>query len=1145
MVVESAAPGYAGAAAGLQPGDILVRWRRPAGSPDHPPADWRPLATFFDWCRVENEELPRGDVLFEIRRGPETRTAILGLARHGLTVHPAMGAEDERAFLDALAQRRTGQAEAAIAGWTELAERFSSSGNAPRAAWLHYRIGLEEGQLGHDAASLVHLEAAGRIAPETTELVFRLLLLKDSAISFFFMNQVEQGIAVLDEALRISDGFAGFPVTRANLLRQKAFFLRRLNRLQEAEDHLRAAQAVIREAAPDSLMAGWIAFNLGGLLSERGFPAQAEEQFRQALAIRERLLPNQIEVPECLDSLGYVLRAQGRLEEAESFHRRAQAMWDTLKPESLQAANTLNNLGILVRERGRLEEAAGMHRRALDILAKAAPGSLTEADCRISLGLICLDRGQWEDAEGYFRQALAIQSREAPGSLPMSASLNNLGVVERERGNLDLAGEYFRQALAIREKLAPESVRLALSLHNLGYVDQLQGRPEAAGAHYRRALELWEKLSPESEDAAWTMVNLGFLRQKEGDPDAAAGLWRKALAIAQARAPQSLLAARVLQNLGGIAKDRRDPAQARLYFQQALEIVRGLAPGSVMEGELESDLGHLARGAGQGEAALEHFERAVAALDLQVERFGGTEADRLAFRSKNRSYNQDLVWQLLDLERPEAAFHALERYRARTFLQLLAERDLLAGDIPAELAEARQRLAREYDRLLREIDQLVPGRDPAVDREKHLALQNLQRQREEIVRQIVRSSPQLGELRYPEPLDYPQSAAALDPGTAVLAYLAGPARQTLFVFDRQRLRVFELPTGPMDLSQAVAEFRTAIVESWHRPGAAAKLRTQAAELYERLVRPAEPVIASAQRILILPDGPLHALPFGALWRRAGPGEYLVQWRPLHTAMSMTVYRQLQARRKRPGQPDKPTLIAACGDPAYPAEAAPSASGPIAPGGGADPGPLFAPLPSSRSEVTTLAAIFPGQTRVLLGREASEENARAVGTDARFIHFACHGVLDERYPLNSALVLSLPEHPDENRPNGLLQAWEIFERVRVDADLVTLSACQTGLGRESGGEGLVGLSRAFQYAGARSVLASLWNVADESTAELMKRFYTQLKADRSKDQALRLAQLNFIRRPIAVPDPRRPGHSRELDASHPFFWAGFELIGDWQ
>jgi CHAT domain-containing protein len=182
-------------------------------------------------------------------------------------------------------------------------------------------------------------------------------------------------------------------------------------------------------------------------------------------------------------------------------------------------------------------------------------------------------------------------------------------------------------------------------------------------------------------------------------------------------------------------------------------------------------------------------------------------------------------------------------------------------------------------------------------------------------------------------------------------------------------------------------------------------------------------------------------------------------------------------------------------------------------------------------VTRIARLFPGRARTYLGDEATEAHAKALDRDARYVHFACHGTLDERFPLNSALALSIPEAPAAGGDNGLLQAWEIFDKVRIDAELVTLSACDTALGKEMGGEGLLGLTRAFHYAGARSVLATLWGVSDTSTPRLMERFYTHLQAGKSRDEALRAAQLDFIR-----------GGG---DAAHPFRWAALQLSGDWR
>jgi CHAT domain-containing protein len=182
-------------------------------------------------------------------------------------------------------------------------------------------------------------------------------------------------------------------------------------------------------------------------------------------------------------------------------------------------------------------------------------------------------------------------------------------------------------------------------------------------------------------------------------------------------------------------------------------------------------------------------------------------------------------------------------------------------------------------------------------------------------------------------------------------------------------------------------------------------------------------------------------------------------------------------------------------------------------------------------VKSIAGLYGDGARVYVGEQATEGRVKAEARGARYLHFACHGFLDERLPLNSGLALTIPVPPVAGEDNGLLQAWEILEHVRLDADLVTLSACDSGLGKEMGGEGLIGLTRAFQYAGARSVVASLWSVYDRSTADLMRHFYGALRRGVPKDEALRRAQVALIQG-----GPQR---------SHPLSWAAFQLFGDWK
>jgi CHAT domain-containing protein len=278
--------------------------------------------------------------------------------------------------------------------------------------------------------------------------------------------------------------------------------------------------------------------------------------------------------------------------------------------------------------------------------------------------------------------------------------------------------------------------------------------------------------------------------------------------------------------------------------------------------------------------------------------------------------------------------------------------------------------------------------------------------------------------------------------------------------------------------------------------------------------------------VVSPDGPLHLLPFAALAASVAPPRYLVELKPLHTVLSATLFAELRAvRRARPAT--DPKLLVGFGDPAL-TSAQPSGARPVT--WAVTRSRALLPLPASRDEVQRIAALFGSAATTYVGPDASEERARALGLAPRYVHFAVHGLLNSRLPLDSALALSSPPTGATGRENGLLQAWEIFESVRLDADLVTLSACETGLGPDAGGEGLISLSRAFQYAGARTVLASLWAVSDRSTTDLMARFYAGLAQGLPKDEALQAAQIQSIHDP---------------SATHPFHWAAFQLNGDWK
>jgi CHAT domain-containing protein len=662
---------------------------------------------------------------------------------------------------------------------------------------------------------------------------------------------------------------------------------------------------------------------------------------------------------------------------------------------------------------------------------------------------------------------------------------------------------------------------------------------------WQRALARREQLAPGGLEVAAIVDNLGRAARARGDLVGAEVHHQQALVIREKKAVGSLSVAESLYQLGDLARVRGDAELARSRLRAALAIQERLAPGSADVASTLHALGLAHTDAGEPRPAVEALCAAVDALDAQRTRLGGTDEARSAFGLRYDEYHHDCMAALIGQDRPADAYHVLERSRARSLLQILAERDLtFSGTLPPEMARESRLTDAEYDRVQAAIAKLDPAQDHTQIETLLVRLRELRQKQEEIATRARETSPRFASLQYPQPFDLAAARNALDPGTALLAYSVGKETTVLFVvlpsaLPDSGLSVIPLDVGEKALREKVAAFRNAIL-----PRARTSRKTLTAlgaELYDLLVRPAEAQIGTGARLLVSPDGPLHSLPFGALVRRAAresnvAPQYLIEWRPIHLVASATLYAEIKRSR---GETPAASGLVAFGDPRYPRLA--KAEGIENPEvrSVVERGLELTPLPLTRDEVEGITRLFPGTSRTYLGAEATEERAKSLGRDVRYIHFACHGFLDERLPLNSALALTIPETPSEGQDNGLLQAWEVFDHVRIDADLVTLSACKTGLGTEMGGEGLLGLTRAFLYAGARSVVGSLWAVSDRSTPLLMKRFYAHLGSGHTRDEALRAAQIDLIRSKPAA------GKAWAASPSHPFHWAAFQLSGDWR
>jgi CHAT domain-containing protein/tetratricopeptide (TPR) repeat protein len=795
------------------------------------------------------------------------------------------------------------------------------------------------------------------------------------------------------------------------------------------------------------------------------------------------------------------LRAAGRLQEAEAGYAAALASLTRLAPESHALGLVLQEAGTSAWLADDLDLAMRRDRGALELFEKV--GAPTAG----ALNALATDAqvlGRLDEAEPLYLRALAAATSDRRRALYR----RNLAVLYRRRGELERSGELLRELLAFYGA-APDPrdlLDLAGTLRVLAAVERQQGDFRAAADHAQRAVEIIVERKPGSIAAADTLEELGLVRRDAGNLEGAAEAFTRALEVADA-----------LAGLGSVALARGDLDAAGAHYQGALERVRAIVPGHRLEAEALHALGRIESARGRPQAALARYRDALAIVEAMRGRLGGAHDARAGFTS----LYHELYWAPLDAlaaaGQASEAFALLERYRAQSLLGSMAERQLdFSADLPEPLERERRLLGVRHDSLLGKLG-AAPAEKRAGLREELLRLRRQQRELED---RIHAAAPRLAALQYPRTIDASGAAALLPPGAALLSYAVGPERSWVFAVGpgERPLRAVALPAGGDRLRRLLAGYRELVTT----PGArSARLELAGAELAAALLEPVAERVRAADHLIVVADGPLHLLPWAALPDPLAPDEPLIARRAVSLAASVTVLRELRAR---PAAAAK--ALVAFGDPLVPAAAA--ASGAALPGPVLRAGSQIGPLAWSREEALAVGALFGAEGAVFLGAEATEARLLEQAPTARRLHLACHALVDAALPLESSLVLSPPGAGAAAGENGLLQVWEIYQRLRLDADLVTLSACDTALGRELAGEGVLGLTRAFHYAGARTVVSSLWRVSDRSTAGLMRAFYRHLVDGASKAEALRRAQLEV-----------RRGAGR-----HPFYWAAFQVHGSW-
>lgn len=1077
LIVENLFTGSAAHEAGLRAGDRILSWSRPA--PCETGLCRGILTSEQELLDLATEVGPRGPVTLAGDRLGKTKSWVLRTRRWGLTVRPELPALLWLLYRQGLEASTAGDCNVADARWRQAADE---TGHSPAlSTWFLLRLATRQRMAGQwDLAQAAYRDA----------------------------------VAMAEQAGLDQLAAHGHREWARDLLRQSAW--------QEAREHLLFALRVHELAGDATLNQASTLFSLSFATSLGGDLDQAASQARQALALRERLAPESYVVALSLSALGALEVRRAEPSTARALLIRAVELHRRVAPPGPDLAGTLVNLGNVEDTLGAIAAARAAFAEALSIYDQTIPRSDGKARALAGMALLDLASGDLAQAEAGLEGAINLWSQVGGEPVNRAKALSGLAEIARKRGHLPMAESYLGQAFEIRQALAPASLELAVDLANLGALALDRKDFAKARRAFEQALAMQRQLAAGSPTVGSLLVSLGRVELlSKGSLERAEASIRSGLEQLETSAPVSLLRVGALVSLAGVREKQGFDREVLALLREAQTLTLRLAPDSATLAEILHRQGKLAqrlKKAGASELLCE----AVEVIERQRRQLGGSVEVRSTFELATERIYFACADAQVATGKAAAAFETTERSRACSFLALLDQRDL-AVDESAELAAQLRHLEAEDDRLQKELAAArARGSADVVALERKR--RDTRRQRETL----------RGKARHPyqalprSPLSLAEARAQLDSGTLLLAYFVGEESSLLFVVEAEPsgsthspnpgFAVHRLPVGREAIERWVTAFRS---KAGNRPDGPSLDSSGGDTLYGELLGPVEQAVARADRLLISPDGPLHALPFAAL--RHGQ-RFLVEDKALHLVASATVYAEF--RNRRGARPAHDFDLVAFGDPDY-GPAATTERGFLT-RAGATPR-LVAALPASREEVEAIGALFDRQ-RVLFGAEATEENAKALSGKARLLHFACHGLLDTASPLDSGLALS--PSGKAGAENGLLQAWEIFESLELSADLVTLSACETALGPEMGGEGLLGLTRSLHYAGARTVLASLWNVSDRSTAGLMKAFYGHLAAGRTKDEALRLAQLELLR-------------SGDGAFAHPYHWAAFQLYGDFR
>lgn len=863
--------------------------------------------------------------------------------------------------------------------------------------------------------------------------------------------------------------------------------------------------------------------------------------------------------------IGYAYRHLEQNDQSKKYYLESLELAQNLN-DSLFTARLQNNLSYIYQSAGNYETALSYQQKAKQVFESMnRKDPLSKVLNGMFLNMMRLEL--FSQAEKYIRKSLVIRE-ELGDPAQLDIAYHNLAWNFERQGQRDSAIIYYQKSLKLSRQLG-NPYEITQTLDNIGGLYERSGDFENALAYYNESLDINREIERPAS-AAESLLRIARVAVQSNDLENASAFYREALDwLEEANDPRLLSS--IYLDLANLETDQKNYHSAKEYITKARKIAedKGFKTRQI---RTFNSLGKLFEKEGDLYASLSSYRQAYelssestvpekiptaillakaynrassdSAFIFAEEAFSLIDSVRtnvagLAFRSGFFSqhagfYNEVASWYITRENEPKKAFELIESAKARVLMDELAEaREKEFGSLDESTLISKQQKAKQIDRLYNQLSATESLTEKGAIRDE---LKDLEFEYQSFLNELHVSNVSLKDFKYPKPITLQKAQDMLDPESAILEYaLTEEHVVRLLITEDNITGSILMPEGSPKAKQYFTEKIRTYRETITSKASVNEIQEIGASLYSQLIPPEVSESRSKiSNLLIIPGGALTFLPFETL---SNNNRYLIEDFHIKYLPSASIYSFIN----NPHRTTNFELLALAGSGFEGGDGLTSLSSSQA---------SFASLPSTLLEVDSISVNFTN-SRILKNDDVTEANLKSHDlSDFRFIHFATHAEVNESTPSQSGLLLSKKTDVESLfGEDGYLNSREI-SGLKLNADLVTLSACNTGMGKVVTGEGLIGLQRSFLSAGASSVMVSLWSIYDRSTADFMSEFYSMLKTHESADYGIMNRTLDWFglyEHPLFDYKAKALRDAKLAMISHPYYshpvhWAPFILIG---